>query len=158
MGYGKTRFASPTDAFKLLYIAKNLTTSIAETIVRDRFEGSMCRELTRDEVSDWGICEISATAPLRVLDLRGNGCFELGISTDIAGGKTQDEARKLGQALYETTDLDGILYRSRLLRKQDCVAVYDRAVALKLDASPVVRMESLAELLPALRRLKITLI
>ena len=37
MGHGKTRFASLTDAFKLLYIAKDLPTSIPEAIVRDRF-------------------------------------------------------------------------------------------------------------------------
>lgn len=39
MGFGKTRFASPTDAFKLIYIAEDLATSVAEAIIRDRFEG-----------------------------------------------------------------------------------------------------------------------
>jgi hypothetical protein len=46
MGFGKTRFASPIDAFKLMYLAKELPTSIAEAIVRDRFEGRVVRELT----------------------------------------------------------------------------------------------------------------
>lgn len=158
MGFGDTRFASPANAFTLLYIAKTLATSVAETIVRDRFEGITVRELTRGELGDWGVCEVSATAPLRVLDLRGNGCFKLGISTDIVGGKAQKEARELSQELYDTTDLDGILYKSRLLKNQDCVAVYDRAVPHKLNSTPVVRMETLAKLVPALRQLKITLI
>ena len=39
MGFGKTRFASPVDSFTLVYIAQDLATSIAEAIVRDRFEG-----------------------------------------------------------------------------------------------------------------------
>ncbi len=158
MGFGKTRFASPADAFKLMYLAKDLPTSIAEAIVRDRFEGGIDRVLTRGEVAGWGVCEVSAAIPLRVLDLRGNGCFELGVSTDIAGGKAQDEARAFSQTVYETTDLDGIIYRSRLRKRQDCVAVYDRAVLLKLIAGPVVEMESLTALVPALRALKIELI
>ena len=36
MGYGKTRFASPTDSFKLLYVAQDLQTALAEAIIRDR--------------------------------------------------------------------------------------------------------------------------
>jgi hypothetical protein len=42
-GYGKTRFASPSDNFKLLYIAEDLATSVAETVIRDRFEGTTTR-------------------------------------------------------------------------------------------------------------------
>ena len=158
MGLGRTRFASPADTFKLMYLAKDLPTSIAEAIVRDRFEGKIDRVLTRGEVAGWGVCEVSAAVPLRVLDLRGNGCFELGVSTDIAGGKAQDEARGFSQTLYDTTDLDGIIYRSRLRKRQDCVAVYDRAVSSALIAGPVIEMESLAALVPALRALKIALI
>lgn len=37
MGYGETRFSSPARAFQLLYIARDLATGIAETIIRDRF-------------------------------------------------------------------------------------------------------------------------
>lgn len=157
MGFGKTRFASPVDAFKLVYIAKDLPTSIAEAIVRDRFEGAAARVLTMADISDWGVCAVDATARLRVLDLRKDGCFQLGISTDIVGAKAQDEARTFSQALYDTTDLDGILYHSRL-RKRDCVAVYDRAVDTKLAAEPVVELETLMALVPALRTLKIDLI
>ncbi|WP_131120287.1 RES family NAD+ phosphorylase [Lichenihabitans psoromatis] len=158
MGFGKTRFASPADAFKLIYVAEDLPTSIAEAIVRDRFEGKTTRELARSDVADWGVCEVSARAPLRVLNLRGNGCFELGVSTDIVGAKSQDEARDFSQTVHDTTDLDGILYRSRLRKEQDCVAVYERAVSPKLAAGAVVQMESLAGLIPALRALKIKLI
>lgn len=158
MGFGKTRFASPTDTFKLLYIGQDLATCMAEAIVRDRFEGSTTRELTRGEVSDWGVCEVTATAPLRVLDLRGNGCFHLGISTDIVGGKAQDEARKFSQTLYHATNVDGVLYKSRLLKRQNCIALYDRAVSSKLKAGAVVEMETLAQLIPSLQRLKISLI
>ena len=157
MGFGDTRFASPTARFKLLYIAKDLPTAIAEAVVRDRFEGTTTREITRSDIAGWGACEVDATRYLRLLDLRKDGCFRLGISTDIVGAKSQDEARAFSQELYDTTDLDGILYHSRL-RKQNCAAVYDRAVAPSLVARPVVELQALAALVPALRSLKVRLI
>jgi hypothetical protein len=156
MGFGKTRFASPSDSFKLLYIAADLPTALAETIVRDRFEGAAHRELDIHDIRPWGVCEVDASAPLRVLDLRWDGCFKLGISTDVTGAKAQAEARVFSQELYNTTDLDGILYHSRL-RKRNCVAVYDRAVAAFLKARPIVPIETLAGLVPALRALKVKL-
>jgi hypothetical protein len=44
-GFGATRFASPTRAFQVIYIAQDLTTAIAETLVRDRFQGRARRKL-----------------------------------------------------------------------------------------------------------------
>lgn len=157
MGFGDTRFASPTRSFKLLYIAQDLATSIAETVVRDRFEGQIDRELVDADIADWGVCEVAAKRYLRLLDLRRDGCFKLGISTDIVGAKSHDEAQAFSQELYDTTNLDGILYYSRLRRK-NCMAVYDRAVPTGLDASAVVQVERLAALVPALRTLKVELI
>jgi len=157
MGFGKTRFASPTGAFKLLYIAEDLATSVAEAIIRDRFEGVNAREITAGEVADWGVTEVSAPVPLRLLDMRTAGCFLLGVSTDITGAKAQDEARQFSQAVFDQTDLDGILYLSRLTRRTS-VAVYDRAVARKLKAGSVHELESLAALVPALAALRVVLI
>jgi hypothetical protein len=157
MGFGETRFASPSKAFKLLYIAEDLATSITETIIRDRFEGKTARVLALSDVDDWGVCAVFATRPLRLLSLRGDACFKLGISTDIVGAKGHGEARAFSQELYDTTDLDGIVYHSRL-RNKNCMAIYDRAVAPGLSAQPVVQIERLAALVPALKSLKIQLI
>lgn len=157
MGYGETRFASPSRAFKLVYIAQDLPTAIAETIVRDRFEAKAKRRLMISDVEDWGVCEVAATLPLRLLSLRGDACFKLGISTDIVGAKAHAEARAFSEQLYDTTDLDGIIYHSRLRRK-NCMAIYDRAVTSALTATKVVQLERLAALVPALKSLKIELI
>jgi hypothetical protein len=157
MGFGETRFASPGKAFTLLYIAEDLATSVAEAIIRDRFEGKTVRELAQSDIADWGVCAVSATRPLRLLTLRGDACFKLGISTDIVGAKRHDEARAFSQALYDTTDLDGIVYHSRL-RKKTCMAIYDRAVTAGLSAQPMVQLERLAALVPALKSLKTNLI
>ena len=103
------------------------------------------------------MAEVSAPIPLRLLDVRTAGCFPLGVSTDITGAKAQDEARQFSQAVFDQTDLDGILYLSRLTRRT-CVAVYDRAVAAKLEAGPVYELETLAALVPALSALRVVLI
>lgn len=153
MGFGKTRFASPKDAFKLLYIGEDLATAIAEAIIRDRFEGKIAREITEGELTKWGATEVSANSSLRLLDLRGDACFQLNVSTDIVGAKGQDEARALSQAIYDETGLDGILYHSRLRKRKNCVAVYDRAVA-KLTASSVDDLLTLANMVTALRALR----
>lgn len=157
MGFGETRFASPGKAFRLLYIAEDLATSLAEAIIRDRFEGKTVRELAQSDIADWGVCAVSATRPLRLLTLRGDACFKLGISTDIVGAKRHDKARAFSQALYDTIDLDGIIYHSPL-RKKNCIAIYDRAVTRGLSAQPVVQLERLAALVPALKTLKTALI
>lgn len=157
MGFGKTRFASPTNAFKLLYIAENLATAVAQAIIRDRFEGATGRVITAGEVADWGVSEVHAEFPLRLLDMRTDGCFLLGVSTDITGAKAQDEAREFSQAVYAQTTADGIIYLSRLTRKT-CVAVYDRAVGAKLGAGPVHELETLAGLVPSLSALRVVLV
>ncbi|MCB8879638.1 RES family NAD+ phosphorylase [Acidisoma cellulosilytica] len=158
MGFGKTRFASPTDKFKLLYLGQDLPTCIAEAIIRDRFEGSTRRVLTRNELSRWGVCAVTVAHPLQLLDLRGDGCLHLGVSTDIAGGKSQDDARIFSEELYAKTHLHGILYKSRLRKRQNCVAVYDRAAGAALSTGDVTQMERLADLVPALQALRIELI
>jgi hypothetical protein len=157
MGFGDTRFASPAGSFRLLYIAKDIATGIAETIVRDRFEGMAVGELMMSEIISWGATEISILHRLRLLDLRGPGCVALRISTDIKGAKGQDEARRFSQRVYEETDLDGILYRSRLTGKE-CAAIYDCAVATKLGATDVIPLHRLADLVPALESLHVELV
>ncbi len=97
------------------------------------------------------------TAYLRLLDLRKDGCFRLGISTDIVGAKRQDEARDFSQTLYDTTSLDGIVYHSRI-RKENCIAIYDRAVLPNLTSGAVVQLEKLTGFVPALDDLGISLI
>ena len=49
MGLGKSRFSSPKNRFRLLYLAQDPTTAVAETIVRDRFEGASERLLLAEE-------------------------------------------------------------------------------------------------------------
>lgn len=146
MGFGKTRFSSPRDTFKLLYLAQDVKTAIAETIIRDRFEGTSQRVLLREEFDRYSIISVRNTRPLLLLDLRHEGTSLLGISTDAVRAKAQTAGRRLSQQLYEQTDIDGIVYMSRITNKQ-CLAIYDRAVETGLYAdSPAMDLPQLGSL------------
>ena len=156
-GFGVTRFASPTKTFKVIYIAQDLTTAVAETLVRDRFQGRARRKLLDVEVALWGVTEVSAGAPLTLIDLRTTGLMRLGVSTEAARGKAQGQGRKLSQAVYDQTDAQGLIYKSRLTGRT-CIGVYDRALPGGLVATPVVEVTLLAGFVDALRELNVTMI
>ena len=100
-GFGVTRFASPTKTFKVIYLGQDLTTGVAETLVRDRFQGRVRRKLLDVEAALWGATEVKASAPLTLIDLRTTGLVRLGVSTESARGKAQGQGRKLSQAIYD---------------------------------------------------------
>ncbi len=156
-GFGVTRFASPTKAFKVIYIAQDLTTGVAETLVRDRFQRKARRRLIDVEAALWGATEINASAPLTLIDLRTTGLVRLGVSTEAARGKVQGQGRKLSQAIYDQTNAQGIIYFSRLTGRT-CICIYDRALPGGLVATPVVAVTLLAGFVDALRELNVTLI
>ncbi len=156
-GFGVTRFASPTKTFKVIYIAQDLTTGVAETLVRDRFQGRARRKLLDVEAALWGVTEVRGSAPLMLIDLRTTGLVRLGVSTEAARGKAQGQGRKLSQAIYDQTNTHGLIYISRLTGRT-CICVYDRALPGGLVATPVVEVRLLAGFVDALRELNVTLI
>jgi hypothetical protein len=156
-GYGKTRFASPSRAFKVIYLAQDLATSVAETLVRDRFQGRARRQLMLSEIDLWGATEVSGTIPFTLIDLRTTGVLRLGVSTEAVRGKAQAQGRKLSQAVYEQTDADGLLYLSRLTGRT-CICLYERALSGPLTVSSVQQIACLAEFMPALQGLNVNLL
>ncbi|QCI78797.1 RES domain-containing protein [Hankyongella ginsenosidimutans] len=158
MGFGKTRFSSPANAFKLLYVAQDLPTALAEAIIRDRFQAKQKRQLLQEDVEQSVIASMVARDPFKLLDLRTSGASQLGIPTDAARGRAQQAGRRFSQHLYDETDFDGIVYMSRITNAE-CVAIYDRAVGLGLDPTcPAVDLVRLADLEPALRSLNVSLV
>jgi len=156
-GFGVTRFASPTKAFKVIYLGQDLTTGVAETLVRDRFQGKMRRKLLDVEAALWGATEVNADAPLTLIDLRTTGLVRLGVSTEAARGKAQGQGRKLSQAIHDQTNAQGLIYISRMTGRT-CICVYDRALPGGLVATPVVALTLLAGFVDALRELNVTLL
>lgn len=156
-GFGITRFASPAKAFKVIYLGQDLTTSVAETLVRDRFQGRAKRKLLDIEAALWGATEVNASAPLTLIDLRTTGLVRLGVSTEAARGKAQGQGRKLSQAIHDQTDAQGLIYNSRLTGRT-CICVYGRALPGVLAATPLVEVTRLAGFVDALRELNVSLI
>ncbi len=103
---------------------------MAETLVRDRFQGKATRKLLDIEAATRGATEVTASAPLILIDLR---------------------------TAYEQTDADGLVYSSRLTGRT-CICVYDRALPGVLSASPVIEVTHLAGFVDALKALNVTLI
>lgn len=157
MGFGKTRFSSPKDAFKLLYLAQDTRTAVAETIIRDRFQDKAKRVLLEDEFDAYSIAAISKADPLVLVDLRHEGASLLGVSTDAVRARTQRPGRNLSQALYARTMLDGIVYMSRITNRE-CVAIYDRAVPKLETAGPALDLPRLGSLTADLAALHVTVI
>ena len=156
-GFGVTRFSSPTNAFKVIYLGQDLTTGVAETLVRDRFQGKARRRILDAEAALWGATEVTASTALTLIDLRTTGLVRLGVSTEAARGKAQGQGRNLSQAIYDQTDAQGLIYLSRLTGRT-CICVYDRALPDGLIATPVVGLTLLAGFVDALRGLNVTLI
>jgi len=108
MGYGKTRFSSPKNKFKLLYLAEDSKTSLAETLIRDRYQGETERLLMEDELEAWSIASMANPSPLNLIDMRGDGPTLLGVPTDAILGRAHSAGRAFSQKLYDQTSLDGI--------------------------------------------------
>src|SRR3546814_857741 len=114
MGYGGTRFASPTNSFAVLYAAQDLPTALAEKVIRDRFQGRAKRILLQADIEEQVVASLVARMPLKLLDLRTSGSSRLGVPTDAVRGRAQQAGRKFSQQIYDTTDFDGIVYASRI--------------------------------------------
>ena len=156
MGVGLTRFASPNGDFTVLYLARDLTTSIAETLVRDRFQNRSKRRLLEAEAALWGVTIVDASSALTLLDLRTTGLVRLGVSTDAARGKYQTQGRRLSEAVYEQTYADGFFYLSRLTGG-NCLCIFDRSLP-SLMASPVIELSRVAGFVQALKTLNVTVV
>lgn len=155
MGFGQTLFSAPDHSFRLVYIARDIATAIAETIVRDRFEGRTRRVLDIDELEDWAVSEVSATAPLIAVNLRTTGLLKLGVSTNATRAKGHAIGRRLSKSLYDHFAVDGILYHSRLT-SSECMAVYDRSVP-KLTSTSAESLVRHPQLIDALKSLNVTI-
>jgi len=73
MGPGRSRFSSPRDRFRLLYMAQDPITAFAEAIVRDRFEKNAIRSLHEEDIDRYSIAQVRNPRPLLLLDLRYEG-------------------------------------------------------------------------------------
>jgi len=117
-------------SFAMLYLAVDFETALLETLVRDRFVHARRRLLPTRALSArlWATVGTVIKEHLRLLDLTGEGCTDLGAPTDAVHARNHSAGRALGRAIYrDHPDIDGFLYSSRFTG-EGCFAVFDRAV------------------------------
>ena len=113
----------------MLYLAEDLSTSLYETIIRDRFD-FLDRTLEEMHYSDSVAFEISTkpAAPLTLLDLTGSNAAKCGVPTDVTRYSKRDAGQAFAEYVHaDMPSVDGILYESRFTGSRS-VAVFDRAV------------------------------
>lgn len=122
----RNRFDGPWGEYGVLYAAETPEGAFIETCIRDRPGGNLFvlsyfqeRKLTR----------ISASKPLRLVDLAGPGPSLLGVDNRLATGNYRT-AQRWSRAFWMHPDCpDGILYCSRFNPSLHCMALFDRAGA-----------------------------
>jgi len=126
-----TRFSDPRQPprYHLLYLGFDLETCFVETVVRDRFVDkpgipTIAQSDLRRRMAWSGLVRSNLT----LVDLTDRATLlRHRIDTDTVAARDHLKGQILGIRLHDQlSDVDGILYRSRLLNRP-CVALFDRA-------------------------------
>jgi hypothetical protein len=153
-----TRFCGADWPEGVIYAANRLQTAIAETLIRNRFDGRATRRLEQDEVSDRNVSILDAHTALHLLDLRGDGAIAYGVPAAVLRATNHRSGRVFARRLHDyLPDVDGILFPSRLLDGSVNVAVFERA-SRKVSVRSTRPLTDLRETDAALRALRIELI
>ena len=124
-----SRFCNPKYNSSVLYVARSLQTAFVETMVRDKHDGLTLMTIPERILSKKRIAEVSSTVPLRVVNLTGTNMISQGLPSDMVGSADQTIGQDFAASMYNLKpEIDGILYPSRLVHDEVCLAVYDRAI------------------------------
>lgn len=151
-----SRFSDPAGVYAVLYAAASPRCAFWEAVARGRFTGKKRRRLPLGELTERVLVTLHTASPLRLLDLRGDGCVRIGAPTAAAHDANHAAGRALSAALHALApEADGVLYASRFIGEA-CAAVFDRAFA-RLQAVRTTPLARSADVLQALEDYDITL-
>jgi hypothetical protein len=165
LGFGKTpsRFSDPRrrkpkNRFGVLYLGESLKVCFLEAVLRDKRNGAVGDyPVDETELRARRFAIVEVTAPLAMVDLRGEGSFRMGVPSDVAHAADQRLARAWSVAFHEhPAQPDGVVYSSRL-NGQTNLAVYDRAFP-KLRVADTMGLMDAPELPPVLDDLLVALV
>jgi hypothetical protein len=134
-GFASSRFSDPAtdlqppDRFGVVYLGSSVKVSFAETILRDRGDGRLNDfAIEWSQLEEWLCARLVISAPLNLVDMRGDGLIRMGIPTDVARARSHELSQKWSRALWAHDQRpDGITYGSRLNGETN-VVLYDRAL------------------------------
>ncbi len=151
LGYSKapSRFSDPrrralNNRFGVLYLGDTLKVCFLEAVLRDRRNGIVGDYVIGEkELSSRRYARIEPIASLELVDLRGDGCVQMGVPSDVPRSSNQSLARRWSLAFYQhPSQPDGIIFPSRL-NEETCVAIYDRAVTKLRDVGHIALIDAL---------------
>jgi hypothetical protein len=116
------RFDSPSGAFGVLYIAKELAGAVVETILRNP-ERQM---VALSQVTSRAATELRCSRDLRMVQLHGAGLQQVGTDNAISTGPYEPCGLWADALWHHTEAPDGIEYRSRHDPDRLCWAVFER--------------------------------
>jgi hypothetical protein len=164
LGFGKTRSRysdprrrKPENRFGVLYLGESLKVCFLEGLLRDERNGVVDDyPLDETELDTKRFAQVEVAAPLRLVELRGDGPVRMGVPSDVARAADQTLARHWSAAFHEHQYRpDGIIYPSRL-NGQTSLAIYGRAIA-KLRAAGWTSLRHAAGLAAVLDDLKVAI-
>jgi RES domain-containing protein len=142
------RYDSPRGLMRVLYAALDFETAFAETLLRNPAR----RLVSAGEVAAREVCAITATRPLRLVDLTGGGLSRLGLDAGFLAGP-YPACGAAAEAWFAHPEApDGLLTPSRFDPSGRCVAVFDRAAAALAAGTPLPLAEAPREVGAALDR------
>jgi len=107
------------------------STALLEGVIRDSLVGCFINDNEVDMIKEkaWALIASKPGEKLRMLDLRGNGCFNLRAPTDAVRASDHTAGWELGRSIYHGHEyVDGIIFFSRI-NGGDVYVVFDRAIS-----------------------------
>ena len=131
---GRNRYDAPVDAsgarpYGVLYVARDPHGAFVETFGH----ATGVRVIDRTALAHRGIAKVTASRPLRLVDLRGSGLARIGADEALCAGPDYTVSQAWSAALHDHPKApDGLIYRARHDPSRFSVALFDRV-------SPVIR-------------------
>lgn len=141
--FGKTggnRYDAPADAsgarpYGVLYVARDPHGAFVETFGH----ATGIRVIDRATLASRGLARVTASRPLRLVDLRGNGLARIGADEALCAGPDYGVSQAWSAAFHAHPKApDGLIYRARHDPSRFSVALFDRV-------SPVIRARSVGK-------------
>jgi hypothetical protein len=128
---GNGRWDGSNQGYQILYVGKDVQVAFVECY--RRMETVALGQLrlgtfpiTEMELSKKFLAEITATKPLRFVQVYGSGLSALNADARLASGD-YDTSREWGRAFYNhPANVDGICYKSRHDDDRFCYGIFDR--------------------------------
>lgn len=145
----RNRFDSPTGKFGMLYVALSFAGAFVETLLRR----PRLRVIDPGEVADRALSVLTASRPLRLVQMHGPGLQALGADNAIGTGP-YEPCGAWADALFAHPDQpDGIAYLSRHDPAEICIALFSRpGLRLETVAGPTPLIDMRSEIAALLRR------